>query len=74
MGKKFKMMRNFIKYIFLFISFIFSNDIYRIPIEGTIDLGLPPFIERTIKEAEKKGVSTIIFEINKTFLDLINQF
>ena len=58
------MMRNFIKYIFLFISFIFSNDIYRIPIEGTIDLGLPPFIERTIKEAEKKGVSTIIFEIN----------
>ena len=57
-------MKNYIKYLFLFVTIIFSNDIYRIPIEGTIDLGLPPFIERTIKEAEKNGVGVIIFEVN----------
>tara|TARA_E500000178_G_scaffold338297_1_gene378467 strand:- start:2776 stop:4137 length:1362 start_codon:yes stop_codon:yes gene_type:complete len=57
-------MKNYLKLSFLTLSFLFSNDIYKIPIQGTIDLGLPPFIERTIKEAESSGATAIIFEIN----------
>lgn len=57
-------MKSYIKFYLLCLSFLLSNDIYKIPIEGTIDLGLPPFIERIIKEAESKGASAIIFEIN----------
>tara|TARA_B100001250_G_scaffold153789_1_gene132175 strand:+ start:630 stop:1991 length:1362 start_codon:yes stop_codon:yes gene_type:complete len=57
-------MKNYIKLSFLTLSFLLSNDIYKIPIQGTIDLGLPPFIERTIKEAENSGATAIIFEIN----------
>ena len=57
-------MKNYLKLSFLTLSFLFSNDIYKIPIQGTIDLGLPPFIERTIKEAESNGATAIIFEIN----------
>ena len=57
-------MKNYLKLSFLTLSFLFSNDIYKIPIQGTIDLGLPPFIERTIKEAERSGATAIIFEIN----------
>ena len=57
-------MKKFITYILSFLSFLFSNQIYKISIEGTIDLGLPPYIERSIKEAEANGASAIIFEIN----------
>jgi membrane-bound serine protease (ClpP class) len=57
-------MKNYIKLSLLTLSFLLSNDIYKIPIQGTIDLGLPPFIERTIKEAENSGATAIIFEIN----------
>mgnify|MGYP006132112103 FL=1 len=57
-------MKNYLKLSFLTLSFLLSNDIYKIPIQGTIDLGLPPFIERTIKEAERSGATAIIFEIN----------
>ena len=57
-------MKKFITYILSFLSFLFSNQIYKISIEGTIDLGLPPYIERSIKDAEANGASAIIFEIN----------
>ncbi len=57
-------MKNYLKLSFLILSFLFSSDIYKIPIQGTIDLGLPPFIERTIEEAENSGATAIIFEIN----------
>jgi|TARA_B100000959_G_scaffold262796_1_gene301585 membrane-bound serine protease (ClpP class) len=38
--------------------------VYRVPIEGTIDLGLPPFIQRTLDEAESKNAAVVIFDIN----------
>ncbi|MEJ2050043.1 MAG: ATP-dependent Clp protease proteolytic subunit, partial [Calditrichota bacterium] len=38
--------------------------VYHIKIEGTIDLGLPPYIERILKEAEKDSAKVIILEIN----------
>jgi membrane-bound serine protease (ClpP class) len=43
---------------------LFSETIYKVPIKGTIDLGLPPFIKRVISIAEKDNASAIIFEIN----------
>ena len=49
---KFKLMKQLIIYFYITCSILLSNTVYHIPIEGTIDLGLPPFIERSIKEAE----------------------
>ena len=57
-------MKQIIIYFYVLSTFIFSNTIYHIPIEGTIDLGLPPYIERSIKEAEDNNAESIIFEVN----------
>jgi membrane-bound serine protease (ClpP class) len=38
--------------------------VYRVPIQGVIDLGLPTFIERIIDEAEKNQAQAIIFDID----------
>ena len=50
--------------IILLISPTFGDVVYRVPIEGTIDLGLPPFIQRTLDRAESENASIIIFDIN----------
>ncbi len=57
-------MKNTVFFISFLISILYSEIVYRIPIEGTIDLGLPPFIQRTINDAELNNASAIIFEIN----------
>lgn len=41
-----------------------SNKVYVGYIEGDIDLGLAPYISRTISEAEKNNAVAIIFKIN----------
>ncbi|MBC8399962.1 MAG: nodulation protein NfeD, partial [Candidatus Marinimicrobia bacterium] len=38
--------------------------VYQVPIQGTIDLGLPPFIERAIENAEENKADAIIFDID----------
>lgn len=39
--------------------------VYRVPIEGTIDLGLAPFLERVLNEAEgDASVEAVILDIN----------
>jgi membrane-bound serine protease (ClpP class) len=38
--------------------------VYRIPIAGTIDLGLAPFLARTIREAEAAGAAAVVLDIN----------
>jgi membrane-bound serine protease (ClpP class) len=38
--------------------------VYVIPIEGTIDLGLAPFLSRTIREAKAEGAAAVLLEIN----------
>ena len=48
----------------LLISSLVSEIIYKVPIEGPIDLGLPPFIKRVISQAESENAEAIIFEIN----------
>jgi|TARA_B110001454_G_scaffold131096_1_gene122131 membrane-bound serine protease (ClpP class) len=46
------------------ISFLHPDVIYRVPIDGTIDLGLPPYIRRAIEEAEAHDAKAVIFDIN----------
>jgi membrane-bound serine protease (ClpP class) len=51
----------------LFISTLFAvpdSLVYRVPIEGVIDLGLPPFIERSLKTAAEEGAIAVIFDID----------
>ena len=45
-------------------SFIASQVVYKVPIHDTIDLGLPPFIERSIEMAELDSANAIIFDID----------
>ena len=50
--------------LILIISTSYPDVVYRVPIEGTIDLGLPPFINRMIDKAESENARAIIFDIN----------
>ena len=50
--------------LILTISTSYGDVVYRVPIEGTIDLGLPPFIQRMIDKAESENAIAIIFDIN----------
>jgi membrane-bound serine protease (ClpP class) len=57
-------MKRIIFYFCIAFGISLANTVYHIPIEGTIDLGLPPFIERSIAEAEENNAKAIIFEVN----------
>jgi membrane-bound serine protease (ClpP class) len=41
-----------------------GSAVYVISIEGTIDLGLAPFLSRTIREADAAGAAAVLLEIN----------
>jgi membrane-bound serine protease (ClpP class) len=38
--------------------------VYLIPIDGTIDLGLAPFLTRTLREAQQAGAAAVLLDIN----------
>ena len=38
--------------------------VYVIPIDGTVDLGLAPFLTRTIRDAEEAGAAAVVLDIN----------
>ena len=38
--------------------------VYQVPVAGTIDLGLAPFIDRTLKEAEASSAAAVVLEID----------
>lgn len=38
--------------------------VYVVPVEGTIDLGLAPFVARTIRDAEQAGAAAVVLDIN----------
>ena len=38
--------------------------VYVVPIEGVIDLGLAPFLARTIRDAEQAGAAAVLLDIN----------
>jgi len=56
--------KRLILYTIFVVSTLYADIVYRVPIEGTIDLGLPPFIQRTLDEAESKNAAIVIFDIN----------
>ncbi len=41
-----------------------SGPVYRIPVEGVIELGLAPFIERSLREAVAAGAAAVILDID----------
>ena len=66
-------MKTKFKHIWLFILFLTlgssiaeetKKNIYVIPIQDTIDLGIPAFVNRSISAAEKNGAELIIFDID----------
>ena len=61
---KLVIVKKVIVFLSIVLSVTYSDIIYRVPIEGVIDLGLPPYIKRVIKEAEDSKVKAIVFEIN----------
>ena len=57
-------MKSILLFVFTVYSVIYSDVVYRIPIQGTIDLGLPPYISRELAEAEKNNALAVIFDID----------
>ena len=41
-----------------------NGSVYHVPIHGTIDMGLPHFIQRVVDEAEENKAKAIIFDID----------
>lgn len=57
-------MKRYLITILFSITMLHPDVVYRVPIDGIIDLGLPPFIERAIEEAENNNAKAIVFDIN----------
>jgi membrane-bound serine protease (ClpP class) len=38
--------------------------VYVMPVDGTIDLGLAPFLDRTLRQAAEDGAAAVVLEIN----------
>ena len=40
-----------------------SASVYRVPVQGVIELGLAPFVERSIEEAQHSGAAAVVLEL-----------
>jgi membrane-bound serine protease (ClpP class) len=40
-----------------------AGSVYRVPVHGVIELGLAPFVERSLREAEEAGASAVVLEL-----------
>ena len=58
------MKKHIISLLIFILSLAKSQVVYKVPIHDTIDLGLPPFIERSIEMAEQAKADAIIFDID----------
>ena len=58
----------------IFVTFLKSETVYRVPIQSTIDLGLPNYIERSIEEAVNDNADAIIFDLNSQYLYLFDLY
>ena len=60
------MQHNFILFIISLFSFIIADNqsVYHVPIHGTIDMGLPHYLQRVIDQAESEEAVAIIFDID----------
>jgi membrane-bound serine protease (ClpP class) len=41
-----------------------GGPVYRVPVTGTIELGLAPFVERSLEEARDAGASAVVLDID----------
>jgi len=57
-------MKIIIFFILILYPAIASEKIYHIPIQGTIDLGLPAYISRGLDEAKEDGAVAVVFDID----------
>ena len=48
-----------------------NNTIYHIPINGTIDMGLPYYIKREINNAEENKKTNIAIALSKLFIFIL---
>ena len=51
-------------FILFFVSFAFSQEVFIAKIEGTIDNGIPPYLERVISEAHEAEAEILVLKIN----------
>ena len=60
------MERTFFLFIMGLFSFIMAGNqsVYHVPIQGTIDMGLPYYLQRVIDQAESEEAAAIIFDID----------
>ena len=58
--------RRLFQIISIISSVLFSEDgpVYHVPIHGTIDMGLPHYIQRVVDEAAEHNAQAIIFDID----------
>lgn len=63
-SKLHRMKKHILSLLIFILSLAQSQVIYKVPIHDTIDLGLPPFIERSIEMAEEGKADAIIFDID----------
>ena len=58
--------RRLFQIISIISSVLFSEDgpVYHVPIHGTIDMGLPHYIQRVVDEAKEHNAQAIIFDID----------
>ena len=59
-----RMKKHILSILIFILSLAQSQVVYKVPIHDTIDLGLPPFIERSIEMAENDKADVIIFDID----------
>ena len=41
-----------------------QSTVYRVPVTGVVELGLAPYIERSIEEAEVAGVDAVVLDMD----------
>ena len=70
---KFKYMNRIIIYFCIAFSISSADTVYHIPIEGTIDLGLPPFIERSIAVDAATQIKDAILDSKVPTVAFINK-
>ncbi|MDP9349372.1 MAG: ATP-dependent Clp protease proteolytic subunit, partial [Gemmatimonadota bacterium] len=41
-----------------------TGPVYRVPVTGVVEMGLAPFVERSLKEAEQAGAAAVVLDID----------
>ncbi|HEX7241328.1 MAG TPA: hypothetical protein VF263_13720, partial [Longimicrobiaceae bacterium] len=41
-----------------------NGPVYRVPVTGTVEMGLAPFVERSLREAAEAGASAVVLDVD----------